>query len=281
MMRSVALVCCSGITLVLHGCGSGGDVKSSCMASQFNLVSQSMDGVVTSTMKQGTDQPLIGGGNFKLKFDVDQFVARLEMDLVVEEPVVASVTTMIVDFDESDALRLVSFSNATVHIGNETRALTNCSYMIAPAPFTKALLVQAWAAAFPQLQSKVQCSGNDGTYDTWNVSDQTAISGYTTSAIVGAQMSKDSLLHSFTEKVLISDAEMNVEIDVAFDVSSAVPGGPTADELSMTQFGIPCTEAPFPELLGYKFVAMHILQQQLLMTDLVVDGVPQPSSVVA
>lgn len=246
-MKAVCgVIALGGVGTVLQGCG-GGDapVKVSCFNDQMNIVSQSVE--ATSVLKMvtnvnGTDKTVDITGTSKEKMNVKDFSFFFEIDG-------ATVTTLGEKKDDltswqrgifsADKQELVFWQKGTLATMNET--ISECKRMT--IPIAKEKLKVFYSQYLGMLQGNMTCASNDGKYDTFHGD---VVQGGVKIA-VDIQMDEDYLMGGKSTISMDQDAQgVTSHADFTETTTTVVAGGPSADDLDWSKWGVKCKEAPTP-----------------------------------
>jgi hypothetical protein len=214
-------------TAALVGVAAGNE----CLAENFNLVSQTNEGTVTTSVAGiKLAQP------FMEKVDFEKFNVRGESTLTLKTPMGKQELTQkhILSIERK---RFVSFLEAK---GTLTGDHSKCVKFSLPPQLPEP---EVFADLFKKFSALLECKETDGAIDTW----RTSASFKHLSAELEMGTSPDSLLHWANENVTITDVPVIGSLPVHADliVTTAAVGGPEEADLDETQFG-DCEEIPMP-----------------------------------
>jgi len=240
------LTCGALVVLFLEGCG-GGDTTATaaqtvtttssggattkgptepCLNEMIDLHTQSNDGKVTGTYHihgVATPMPLPPVDatiTEKVDFEKMNYFVDLNQELDFMGQKIPAELQIVFN---AEAKRVTLFYNVS-------GMLQGCNYTIQkdmPAPDVMA------NAAKSAVQKQFNCSGSDGTYDTF-VMDAGSEGNKTH---IEVQMDKDYLIHSTAFKADVGMGNVTVKFDLNVDMEKSTTDGPSAADLDVSRFG--------------------------------------------
>merc|ERR1712070_1050687 len=206
--------------------GLSEESEAECVAPNFNLVSQTNEGIVTTSLAgHRAVQP------FMEKVDLEKFNVRGESTLELKTPLGKQQLTQkhILSIERK---RFVVFLEAKGMLTGDHSA---CVKMALPPKLPE---LEVFAELFRKFSGLLECKETDGAVDTW----RTSASFKQLSAELEIATSPDSLLHWANENVTIGPLP---PLHADLLITSAALGGPEEADLDETQFG-DCKEIPMP-----------------------------------
>lgn len=250
------------LAVVLNGCGSGTAAGKACVNSEFQIVSQSFTAATTGTVEvqfSNKSAPILPpmpsmDSTSKLKIDVDNM--NLYEESSQKSPNMSIDLHLVFDAAKK---QVVQKHHVTITLPSGVKTeLRNCTVMTIPTLPKPSVLAQCFKEVTSMLSKLMKCTGNDGTYDTWEMdmkmpdpsSPLPLPPGFNEDMQYSVLVSKDYLLHSSNMKM---NAQMetkfgpmteNIDMGMKVDGGVAAAGGPSAADLDISSWGL-CYDVPF------------------------------------
>lgn len=252
-MKAVCgVIALGGVGTVLQGCG-GGDapVKVSCFHDQMNLVSQSIEATAVTNMVQnvyvngtkGADLTVDITGTSTEKMNVKDFSFFFEVDGTTVTKLgdkKDDLTSWQRGIFSADKQVVVIWQKATLATMGVT--INNCTIM--PMPIPKEQLKVYYSQYLGMLQNNLTCVSNDGTFDTFHGDVDM---GTGVKIATNIQMDKDYLMGGTSTISMDQDTPGGTShADYTETTTKVVAGGPSADDLDWSKWGVECKKVPMP-----------------------------------